>query len=214
LAERYTGRHIRQARHGAWVTKKRSRTQPPRQLLPAAAALTVAGVLVGGVGAAFQLNPPGQRPQRDLALGLDPADYSPPDRDAAADRASRDADRAPAADGATDTGATGAKDEKKADERANAAPGNRSVISTGSCRASYHTGDGGLTAAHRTLPFGTRVRVTGIASGDSVVVRITDRGPYVSGRCLNLSAGAFDEIADLGAGVVNVRYEVLAEDAT
>jgi rare lipoprotein A len=177
--------------------------------------LTVAGVLVGGVGAAFQLNPPGQRPQRDLALGLDPADYTPPDRDAVVDRASRgDTERA----GTEPADAKGPVDAKDTGDPAkdtdSAAPNNRAVISTGSCRASYHNSGAGLTAAHRTLPFGTRVRVTGIASGDSVVVRVTDRGPYVSGRCLNLSSAAFDEIADLGAGVVNVRYEVLAQDAT
>jgi rare lipoprotein A len=47
-----------------------------------------------------------------------------------------------------------------------------------------------------------------------VVVRINDRGPFVSGRCLDLSEAAFSAIASLGAGVVDVRYEVLVQDAT
>jgi len=49
---------------------------------------------------------------------------------------------------------------------------------------------GGLTAAHRTLPFGTRVRVTNAKTGRSVVVRINDRGPFVHGRSIDLSKGA------------------------
>jgi rare lipoprotein A len=56
--------------------------------------------------------------------------------------------------------------------------------------------------------------VTNVATGQSVIVRINDRGPYVSGRCLNLTRAAFDAIGDLDSGVMSVRYEVLAEDAT
>jgi rare lipoprotein A len=66
-----------------------------------------------------------------------------------------------------------------------------------------------LTAAHRTLPFGTRVRVTNPANGESVTVRINDRGPFVAGRCLDLSRAAFTDIADPVAGVVRVRFQVL-----
>ena len=67
----------------------------------------------------------------------------------------------------------------------------------------------GLTAAHRSLPFGTKVRVTNLTNGQSVTVRINDRGPFVEGRCLDLARGAFEEIASLGAGVITVRYQVL-----
>jgi rare lipoprotein A len=49
---------------------------------------------------------------------------------------------------------------------------------------------GGMTAAHRTLPFGTRVRVTDLRTGRSIVVRINDRGPYVRGRIIDLSPAA------------------------
>ncbi|MGH3682480.1 MAG: septal ring lytic transglycosylase RlpA family protein, partial [Natronosporangium sp.] len=68
-----------------------------------------------------------------------------------------------------------------------------------------------LTAAHLSWAFDTRVRVTNPATGQSVVVRINDRGPYVDGRCLDLSRGAFREIADLDAGVITATYEVLAD---
>lgn len=65
----------------------------------------------------------------------------------------------------------------------------------------------GLTAAHKTLPFGTKVRVT---KGDrSVVVRINDRGPFVRGREIDLSRGAAQAVGLLSAGIASVRLEVL-----
>lgn len=67
----------------------------------------------------------------------------------------------------------------------------------------------GLTAASKTLPFNTMVKVTNVAGGQSVVVRINDRGPYVSGRCLDLSRGAFSTIASLGTGAITVNWEVV-----
>jgi rare lipoprotein A (peptidoglycan hydrolase) len=66
-----------------------------------------------------------------------------------------------------------------------------------------------LTAAHRNLPFGTRVRVTDLASSKSVVVRITDRGPKVRGRVLDLSRGAARNLGITERGVAQVRAEVL-----
>lgn len=66
-----------------------------------------------------------------------------------------------------------------------------------------------MTAAHRTLPFGTRVRVTNLSNGRSVVVRINDRGPFSPGRSLDLSQGAASAIGLLGAGVGTVRMDVL-----
>ena len=65
-----------------------------------------------------------------------------------------------------------------------------------------------LTAAHRTLPFGTRLRVTSVATGRSVTVRINDRGPYVSGRVLDLSYAAADTIGIVGRGVAKVKMSV------
>ena len=66
-----------------------------------------------------------------------------------------------------------------------------------------------LTAAHRTLPFGTRVRVTNVATGRSVTVRINDRGPYVPGRIVDLSYSAAEELAMVGRGVTKVKLDVV-----
>ncbi len=66
------------------------------------------------------------------------------------------------------------------------------------------------TAAHRTLPFGSIVEVTNLANGESVNVKINDRGPYGPGRVIDLSSSAFSEIASLGTGVINVQYKVIS----
>ncbi|WP_027644725.1 septal ring lytic transglycosylase RlpA family protein [Salinispora oceanensis] len=94
------------------------------------------------------------------------------------------------------------------------------VVEAGSCGASYYsegqlTASGeafdpsAMTAAHKTLPFDTMVRVTNPVTSTSVTVRINDRGPFVTGRCIDLSQAAFAVIAPLSAGHVEVRYEVL-----
>lgn len=67
----------------------------------------------------------------------------------------------------------------------------------------------GLTAAHKTLPFGTRVKVTNLNNGRSVVVRVTDRGPFVAGRVIDLSQGAAGQIGMLSTGTAPVRLQVL-----
>jgi len=67
-----------------------------------------------------------------------------------------------------------------------------------------------LTAAHRTLPFETMVRVTNLSNGKSTTVRITDRGPFVENRIIDLSLAAAREIESVGPGVVPVRVEVLS----
>jgi len=67
-----------------------------------------------------------------------------------------------------------------------------------------------LTAAHRTLPFETMVRVTNLNNGKSAVVRITDRGPFVDNRIIDLSLAAAREVDSIGPGVVPVRVEVLS----
>ena len=69
-----------------------------------------------------------------------------------------------------------------------------------------------LTAAHPTLPFGSRVRVTNLANGRSVVVRINDRGPYVEERVIDLSYAAARELQFIGHGTTRVRLEVLNRD--
>jgi rare lipoprotein A len=66
-----------------------------------------------------------------------------------------------------------------------------------------------MTAAHKTLPFGTRVRVKHLSSGRSVDVVINDRGPYVAGRIVDLSKAAAGQIGMTGQGVARVSMEVL-----
>ncbi|MBM7077668.1 septal ring lytic transglycosylase RlpA family protein [Micromonospora humida] len=94
------------------------------------------------------------------------------------------------------------------------------VVDSGSCGASFYdegqlTANGenfdpsALTAAHKTLPFNTKVRVTNPANGKSVTVRINDRGPFIDGRCIDLSRAAFATIASVDVGALTVRYEVL-----
>lgn len=87
----------------------------------------------------------------------------------------------------------------------------------GSCGASFYTdsqtasgesfSSSAMTAASKTYSFGTRLKVTNKANGRSTVVRINDRGPYVSGRCLDLTPAAFNQISSPSAGVADVTYE-------
>jgi uncharacterized protein YabE (DUF348 family) len=65
----------------------------------------------------------------------------------------------------------------------------------------------GLMAAHRTLPFGTKVRVTNVATGKQVTVTIRDRGPYIDGRIIDLSDTAFNQLSPQSRGVLNVKIE-------
>jgi rare lipoprotein A len=76
--------------------------------------------------------------------------------------------------------------------------------------AAYYSGrGGGFTAAHRTLPFGTRVRVTDPKTGRSVVVTINDRGPFGDGRVLDLCTSAARSLGMIGRGVIYVRADIL-----
>lgn len=98
--------------------------------------------------------------------------------------------------------------------------GGSPVTGGGTCKASFY-GEGQntasgerfdpskLTAAHKTLKFGTLVKVTNIKNNKTVTVRINDRGPFIAGRCLDLSTAAFKRIASTSAGVATVRYQVV-----
>ena len=68
---------------------------------------------------------------------------------------------------------------------------------------------GTYTAAHRSLPFGTRVKVTNLNNGRSTVVRINDRGPYAGGRIIDLAHGAASDLGVTASGVATVRLEVM-----
>jgi rare lipoprotein A len=66
-----------------------------------------------------------------------------------------------------------------------------------------------LTAAHPTLPFGTRLRVTNVATGRSVTVRVNDRGPFVDGRGVDVSYAAAEQLGIVGQGVARVKLDVI-----
>lgn len=67
-----------------------------------------------------------------------------------------------------------------------------------------------MTAAHRTLPFGTKVRVKNLKNSRTVIVTINDRGPFVKGRIIDLSFGAARAIGMIGPGTTRVRIEVIS----
>ncbi|HEX9320624.1 MAG TPA: septal ring lytic transglycosylase RlpA family protein [Xanthobacteraceae bacterium] len=89
--------------------------------------------------------------------------------------------------------------------------GSRGMASfySGRSATGERVGSNALTAAHRTLPFGTKVRVTNLKNGQSVTVRINDRGPFVHNRSIDLSDGAAGVIGMKGAGIAPVRMEVV-----
>jgi rare lipoprotein A len=66
-----------------------------------------------------------------------------------------------------------------------------------------------LTAAHRTLPFGTRLRVTNVATGQSVTVRVNDRGPFIPGRVADVSHSAAETLGIVGRGIAKVKLDVV-----
>lgn len=68
---------------------------------------------------------------------------------------------------------------------------------------------GGLTAAHRSLPFGTRLKLTNLANGRVVIVRVNDRGPFIRGRVLDVSHGAARVLGMTGAGTARLQIEHL-----
>lgn len=177
--------------------------KPRRKLAPFATATVATAVLVGGGLIAAEVAAEPQQNDPTAAAGETTATPSPSPKvtDARREipqRPSRGNRNAPATPTETAT-----------------------VLDSGSCKASYYdepqgTANGetfdpdALTAAHKSLKFNTRVRVTNTANGKSVVVRINDRGPYITGRCLDLSRAAFAEIANLNSGVTTVRYDILA----
>lgn len=67
----------------------------------------------------------------------------------------------------------------------------------------------GLTAAHRSLPFGTRLMVTNLKTGKAVMVRVNDRGPFIRGRVLDLSLGAARVVGLTSSGVARIKFEVM-----
>jgi rare lipoprotein A len=185
------------ARHGGTI-KPRQRRARSTKLVRTAATFTIAGLLVGGAGAVLNAT-------RSAGAPADTSTYSLgsfQDRDSSGsfqDRPTERADRGSAREAPATSG---------------------KVVSSGKCAASAYEADGGtasgeafdaaaLTAAHRTLPFGTRVRITNPTTGAAVVVLVNDRGPDADKGCLALSPAAFDKISK-SDGVLTVKFEVLA----
>ena len=112
-----------------------------------------------------------------------------------------------------------------ADENDGPSKSGESAGQSGSCPMSYYGGGDGfdgrqtangesfntnaLTAANKTLPFGSKVKITNTANGKSVVVRVNDRGPYHGNRCFDLSKAAMEAVGGVGAGQINGKYEVM-----
>jgi rare lipoprotein A len=91
-----------------------------------------------------------------------------------------------------------------------ASSGTASYYSSGRRTASGESFDPNeLTAAHRTLPFGTKLRVTNLSNGHSVTVRVNDRGPYVAGRVVDVSHSAAQSLGMVGQGVAKVKIDVV-----
>lgn len=96
------------------------------------------------------------------------------------------------------------------------APGAQALVSTG--KASFYGGSGRtasgakvghLTAAHRTLPFGTKLRVINLHNRRSIVVTVNDRGPFIAGRIIDVSTGAARALGFHHRGVAAVRIETV-----
>ncbi len=68
---------------------------------------------------------------------------------------------------------------------------------------------GAMAAAHRTLPFGTHVKVQNLGNGRAVVVRINDRGPFIRGRVIDLTKAAASQLGFVGAGTARVKLTVV-----
>ncbi|WP_329247982.1 septal ring lytic transglycosylase RlpA family protein [Actinoallomurus sp. NBC_01490] len=192
----------RSGRHRQTETPKRLRTALIAAAGLAAVALAAITVAVTGAGSS-------SAQMKARAAAADPP--------RPLDRASRDQDRTPIASPTpepSDTPAPAPAAKKKRHTK---------ILAHGTCDASYYGTDGGrtasgesigpddLTAAHRSLPIGSKVRVTNRNNDRSVIVRINDRGPFVAGRCLDLSSAAMQAVGGLASGVIPVKYEVLAK---
>ncbi|APC35790.1 hypothetical protein A9R04_14345 [Nocardiopsis dassonvillei] len=216
---------------GPRVAAKRSRRK--RTLILASA--TGAALLVGGTAAAAVIATGADPGSATNAAGVPQADPDPLVADDATPNAGQEQQQLAeeAVSSATQRSSTDASDileepeeeepEEAEEPAADSGGDSESTGQGGTCQASYYGADfagrttangetfdpNAMTAAHKTLPFGTQVQVTNPSSGASVTVRINDRGPYVDGRCLDLSTAAFDQIIGTGAGVGQVDWQVV-----
>ncbi|PDP89710.1 septal ring lytic transglycosylase RlpA family lipoprotein [Glycomyces fuscus] len=213
------------------MAAKRSRRK--RTLILASAA--GAALLVGGTATAAVIATGADAGSATNAAGIPQADPDPLVADDATPNAGQEQQQLAeqAVTSATQRSSTDASDileepeeeetEEAEEPAADTGGDTESTGQGGTCQASYYGADfagrttangetfdpNAMTAAHKTLPFGTQVQVTNPGNGESVTVRINDRGPYVDGRCLDLSTAAFDQIIGTGAGVGQVEWQVV-----
>jgi rare lipoprotein A len=195
-------------------------------MLPIVAGAVLAVALVGAAVASLRLGPAEtHQDARTVAADVPATTAAAPSPSPSADAASgRTDDRAGRGElrPAPPTTAPPSSPSKSATATPSRTPpsGTGTVVGSGTCKASFYedgqrTANGEVfnpndfTAAHKTLAFNTRLRVTNTANGKSTIVRVNDRGPFVVGRCLDLSRAAFAAIASVNSGVANVRYEIL-----
>lgn len=208
-----------------------ARSRKKRALIVASAAgLTL---VVGGGAAAAVISSGADPDKATTTVGIpqaqpDPLQASADDQEVTpelrerAENARQEATQSQSAAGTTIAEEPEPEEEEEEEESTTESPSEGSGEG-GTCQASFY-GDGfhgattangetfdtnAMTAAHKTLPFDTMVQVTNPGNGKSVTVRINDRGPYIDGRCLDLSTAAFDEIIGTGSGVGTVSWQVV-----
>jgi peptidoglycan lytic transglycosylase len=200
--------------------------RPSRKSLPLLVGAAVAAVLVGTSVATLRFSDSADTTPVSAAAAAPrpaPASASPDRTEQRADRSEQRITAAPeTTPSSSPTPSPTPKQSKSAAPPPKPPSGGGSVVSSETCQASFYTDEGSrtangeifhvndFTAAHKTLAFNTRVRVTNIKNGKSVIVRINDRGPFVVGRCLDLTPAAFNTISSTSAGVATVKYEVLS----
>ncbi|WP_433701511.1 septal ring lytic transglycosylase RlpA family protein [Nocardiopsis sp. CA-288880] len=215
---------------GPRVAAKRSRRKRT-MILASATGLTL---LVGGTATAAVIASGADPETAANAAGVPEADPDPLVAEDAAPQAGEDAlqraqEAVTSATQSTSTDASDVLEEPEEEEEAEepeadtGGGGGEASGDGGTCQASFYGADlagnstangetfdpSAMTAAHKTLPFNTQVQVTNPSNGKSVTVRINDRGPYIDGRCLDLSTAAFDQIIGTGAGVGQVEWQVV-----
>jgi rare lipoprotein A len=217
-------RPFRSARRSTEDQPTHSHRRRSRRYTPLLCALGLAGVLIVAAGTTMAMGPASDKTSAATQRGASPAPVPGRSTD---NQASRSELRAlPAAASTSPSASPSPTKASPTPGKSKASPtqpsGAGGVSSSGSCGISYYgtgttTANGeafnpnAYTAASKTLAFNTRVRVTNPANGKSVVVRINDRGPYVNGRCLDLTTAAFAAIASLSSGVLNsAKWEVLS----
>lgn len=234
-----TGRHSSQpATAGGVLASVRSRPVLSAFVVPAAATAAVVGSsfamvpdAAGGTNQVVAQSPvvveaPAASPAADEALqkAEEQAKEKPAEISLEAKTQAPEPSPTPSSSPAASSSAE-TTSESSADENSGPSTSGSSAGTVGTCPMSYYGGGDGfdgrqtangeifdttkLTAAHKSLPFGSQVKITNKANGKSVTVRINDRGPYSGARCFDRSKAAMDAVGGVSAGQINGSYEVL-----